>query len=204
MKHSFSHIAPNLGYLSTPINTHNGVFNQASQKCIDSRMKKITLPNNLKAIREYRGMSQEALAHLVGTKKGQIYKLETGERKLTHLWMAKLSLHLRCKPEDFVKELDILTLDNKTQENSENLRDSEIALIDAIKDLIQIMTLTNPNIHSMLRNAFSFQRAEYEEKNLPGAVQIMEILGRFVGEATPGTEQKLIRRLLQIAPAGSA
>lgn len=158
--------------------------------------------NNLKFIREYRGLSQDALAEKAGTLKGQIYKLENGERKLTHTWMMRLSAPLRCKPEDFVIEPNQLILDKDIKDNV--LRDGEIALIDAIKDIIQLMALSNPNMPAMLRNAFSYQRAEYEEKNLPMAVQVMEILGNYVGEQSSGTEQKLIRRLLQIAPAGSA
>lgn len=189
-----------MGYLSSKVVAHNGVFSKPFKNSSNLDMKNIRCPNNLKFIREYRGMSQEALSELVGTVKGQIYKLETGERKLTHAWMVRLANPLKCNPSDFVIDKNKLFLD----QYDDGLRDSEIAIIDAIKDLIQILCLTNPDISGMLRNAFSYQRAEYKDGGLKNAVQVMEILGRFVGEPSSGAEQTLIRRLLQIAPLGSA
>lgn len=155
-------------------------------------------PNNLKKLREAAGLSQDALAEKAGTIKGQIYKLESGERKLTLPWMVRLSKHLKCEPSDLVaKNITIASAPPA-------LRDSEIALVDAIKDLIQLLSLFHPDAPSMLRSAFSYQRTEYEEGDLHGAAQVMEMLGKFVGEPASGTQQTLIRRLLQIAPAGSA
>ncbi len=189
-----------MGYLSSGVIAHNGGLANIFKKSINPVMNNNKYPNNLKLIREFRGFSQEALAELAHTKRTQIYKLESGERKLTHPWMMRLAVPLKCKASDFIESPGKLVLDG----DQEILRDSEIALIDAIKDIIQLMTLTNANIPHMLRNAFSFQRAAYEDGEMPAAVQVMETLGRFVGETGQETEQTLIRRLLQIAPVGSA
>lgn len=55
-------------------------------------------PNSLKAWREFRGLSQEALGELVGTNGSQISMLETGERGLSAKWLRKLAVVLDTSP----------------------------------------------------------------------------------------------------------
>lgn len=60
---------------------------------------------NLKAWREYRGLTQEQLARAVGAShKSVIQKLEKGRKKgLTEEWMRRLARPLRCEPEDLLR-----------------------------------------------------------------------------------------------------
>ena len=55
-------------------------------------------PNNLKAWREFRGMSQEALAAKVDTTGSVISMLESGERGLSAKWLRKLAPALKITP----------------------------------------------------------------------------------------------------------
>lgn len=56
------------------------------------------MPNNIKAIREDRGLSQDQLAARLKPKttKAQISKLENGQRQLTHTWAERLAAALEC------------------------------------------------------------------------------------------------------------
>lgn len=62
-------------------------------------------PNNLKAWREFRGMSQAELAEAVGTNQNMIGYLETGDRGLSAKWLRRLSGPLRTTP-GFILEHD--------------------------------------------------------------------------------------------------
>lgn len=55
-------------------------------------------PNNLKAWREHRKMTQEALASEVGTTATVISMLEAGERGLSAKWLRKLAPALKITP----------------------------------------------------------------------------------------------------------
>lgn len=45
--------------------------------------------NNLKALREARGLSQEAAAEKMGTTRNQLAKLESGARRLSNVWIER-------------------------------------------------------------------------------------------------------------------
>ena len=51
--------------------------------------------NHLRAWREHRGLTQEALARAVGATKSAISKLEAGDRQLTERWLNKLARPLK-------------------------------------------------------------------------------------------------------------
>lgn len=55
-------------------------------------------PNNLKAWREYRQMTQSVLAEAVGTNANMIGYLESGERALSAKWLRRLAPALRITP----------------------------------------------------------------------------------------------------------
>lgn len=63
-------------------------------------MYKSWMANKITKLREAGGMSVEQLAALVGTSASQIYKLEKGERRLTDIWLTRLSVALQCEPYD--------------------------------------------------------------------------------------------------------
>ncbi len=50
------------------------------------------------------GMSQEALASLIGTKQPRVANIEAGEANITLRTLAQLSFALKCEPENFVVE----------------------------------------------------------------------------------------------------
>jgi transcriptional regulator with XRE-family HTH domain len=54
--------------------------------------------NHLRAWREARGLSQEALAKLVGTAGNVISLLESGERALSDKWLRRLAPALKTTP----------------------------------------------------------------------------------------------------------
>lgn len=57
-----------------------------------------TAANHLRAWREKRGLSQEALAKLVGTAGNVISLLESGDRALSDKWLRKLAPALGTQP----------------------------------------------------------------------------------------------------------
>jgi transcriptional regulator with XRE-family HTH domain len=58
--------------------------------------------NNIKELREQRGLSQAKLAELVGTSQPQIRRLELGERELTKSWAERLAPHLGVTAADLL------------------------------------------------------------------------------------------------------
>ena len=56
------------------------------------------IPNQLRAWREFRRMTQEELAAKADTTASQISMLESGERGLTHKWALKLAPILKTQP----------------------------------------------------------------------------------------------------------
>lgn len=56
------------------------------------------MKNRVKALRNAMGLTQPALAKLAGTTKNQITKLESGERRLSDHWAARLAPHLGVQP----------------------------------------------------------------------------------------------------------
>jgi transcriptional regulator with XRE-family HTH domain len=56
------------------------------------------IPNQLRAWREFRRMTQEELAAKANTTASQISMLESGERGLTHKWALKLAPILKTNP----------------------------------------------------------------------------------------------------------
>lgn len=63
----------------------------------DSRYRN-GMGSNLRLARDVSGLSQEALAELVGTTQVQIGRLEAGKRKLTKEWAERLAPHLKVTP----------------------------------------------------------------------------------------------------------
>ena len=57
-------------------------------------------PNAIRAIRLSKGLSQQALADLIGTSQSQIDRLERGSRRLTVDWLGKLSAALQVRGSD--------------------------------------------------------------------------------------------------------
>lgn len=58
--------------------------------------------NRIQQLREERGISQAALAKMVGTSQPQIQRLENGERRLTEDWMKRIAAALDVEPADLL------------------------------------------------------------------------------------------------------
>jgi transcriptional regulator with XRE-family HTH domain len=58
--------------------------------------------NHIKDLRQGRGWSQSKLAYSVGTSTQQISYLELGRRRLTDVWIFRLSRALECHPADLL------------------------------------------------------------------------------------------------------
>jgi len=79
-------------------NLHNLSKAVKSASSHNAEMDKNGGPNNLKAWREYREMSQEALGAKVGTTGTVISMLESGDRGLSAKWLRKLAPALEITP----------------------------------------------------------------------------------------------------------
>lgn len=62
-------------------------------------------PNNVREFRKALGLSLEALAGMIepSVTLDAVKKIEKSERELTHTWMLKLAIPLRCEPEDLIR-----------------------------------------------------------------------------------------------------
>ncbi|MEL6825695.1 MAG: helix-turn-helix transcriptional regulator [Pseudomonadota bacterium] len=61
-------------------------------------MTKTNVQNNLRAWREFRNLTQEELAELVGTTAAVISLLENGQRGLSATWLQRFAPHLQVSP----------------------------------------------------------------------------------------------------------
>jgi transcriptional regulator with XRE-family HTH domain len=81
---------------------------------------------HLKEWREHRQMTQEQLAELIGTNKGQIAKLETGRQRMNDDWLNSIAKALAAAPRQLMASPDAPTLDDliegTTREEVETLR----------------------------------------------------------------------------------
>ena len=80
----------------------------------------------------------------------------------------------------------------------QKLNDAEIALMDAIKSLIEIMLARHVATGAEFDHIFSFQRDGYLKKQMPTAAAVMEMLREF------SSTRSEHRGLLEKPPAGSA
>ena len=66
----------------------------------------MTEKNRIRKWRQHCGMTQSALAAIVGTSAPQIHRLEVGQRRLTQNWLTSLAQALHCQPVDLLPETD--------------------------------------------------------------------------------------------------
>ncbi|MBC8241318.1 MAG: helix-turn-helix transcriptional regulator [Alphaproteobacteria bacterium] len=60
------------------------------------------MDNQLRTIRQMRGLSVDQLARQVGASRSKLYKLENGSQHLTDVWIARLAKALGVAPADFL------------------------------------------------------------------------------------------------------
>ena len=72
--------------------------------------------NKIREIRQSKKMTAQELANLVGTAQSTIHRLETGQQRLTDIWMAKIAQALN------VDAIDLLVIANKTNTFHEEVK----------------------------------------------------------------------------------
>ncbi|MCZ4279782.1 LexA family transcriptional regulator [Kiloniella laminariae] len=60
------------------------------------------MDNRIKELRLAKGLTLQQVADKAGTTKAQVMKLEKGDRRLTDLWMVRLSIALACDPKELM------------------------------------------------------------------------------------------------------
>jgi len=70
------------------------------------------MQNNIRRVRLSQGLSLEKVAKAVGTTKGQIQKLEKGERRLTLGWMTRLARALNVSVAELLPRGEEIVDDN--------------------------------------------------------------------------------------------
>ena len=88
--------------------------------------------------------------------------------------------------------------------DSERLRDSEIAIVDAIKMMMEIMVATGVVKAEVFQRIFAHQRDGYIAKAMPNAAVIMEVLRGFAVSPARDSDREALREALDKPPQGSA
>lgn len=86
----------------------------------------------------------------------------------------------------------------------EPLRDSEIALMDAMKSIIEIILTANIAKPQVFDKLFASQSEQYEKKRMPAAIAVMELLREFVNNPNREKHRQSLRQILQESPKGRA
>ena len=93
-----------------------------------------------------------------------------------------------------------------SDERSENerLRDSEIAIVDALKLMMEVLVATGTVKTEVFERIFAQQRDGYITKEMPNAAVIMEVLRGFAAKPTEETEATTVESELDKPHQGSA
>ncbi len=84
------------------------------------------------------------------------------------------------------------------------LRESEIALMDAIKTLVELLLMRGLVDPVGLGKIFAFQRDGYLAKEQPTAAALMEHLRQYVTDPARAAERQTIQQLLAKPAQGQA
>lgn len=87
---------------------------------------------------------------------------------------------------------------------SDELRDTEIALMDAIKSILEVIMTAGIAKPELFDRMFSHQRDGYLAKGNGSAAGVMELLRAFVSDPTRAAHREGLRKVLTEPPAGSA
>ncbi len=89
-------------------------------------------------------------------------------------------------------------------EGDDRLRDSEIALVDALKMMMEIMVATGVVKAEVFQRVFAHQRDGYIAKSMPNAAVVMEVLRGFAVRPAADPDKEALRQALEKPPQGSA
>ena len=87
---------------------------------------------------------------------------------------------------------------------SKELSEIELALTDALKTILEVITQGLPGSEKYLARSFADQRDGKLLKELPNAAALFEMLRRFVADPNRQANREEIRKLLEEPPEGRA
>ncbi|MGD9738821.1 MAG: hypothetical protein AB7O56_10460 [Bauldia sp.] len=90
------------------------------------------------------------------------------------------------------------------QPKDERLRDSEVAIVDALKMMMEILVATGTVKPNVFEKVFALQRDNYIAKDMPNAAVIMEVLRGFAAKPIAAPGGNAGREELDKPPQGSA
>jgi hypothetical protein len=90
------------------------------------------------------------------------------------------------------------------ESDDDTLRDSEVALMDAIKTVLEVIIAKGISVPDTLASMFSQQSASYPQAEMPKAVFVMDSLRDFVLDPKRKELREQLRLTLQVPPKGSA
>jgi hypothetical protein len=88
--------------------------------------------------------------------------------------------------------------------DDDRLRDSEIAIVDTLKMLMEILIVTGTVKAAVFEQILAQQRDGYIAKEMPNAAVIMEVLRGFAAKSGTPAAKDAIRDELDGPPQGSA
>ena len=88
--------------------------------------------------------------------------------------------------------------------DQDEIRDTEIALMDAIKTVLEVMIGQEIASPVYLDKAFAGQRDAFLQRKMGSAAGVMELLRRFVTDPERGKRREQYRILSTELPKGSA
>lgn len=88
--------------------------------------------------------------------------------------------------------------------NSADLSDVEIALLDAIKTVMEIIMTTEIAKPIVFARMLGHQRDGYLAKKMPSAAAVMELLRTFAVDPQREAHREALRTILREQPKGSA
>ena len=92
-----------------------------------------------------------------------------------------------------------------TDARDDRLRDSEVAIVDAIKLIVEALTATGTVPGPVFEHIFAQQRSAYVAKGMANAAVIMEVLRGFASRpVTVPSGRAAIRAAMEKPPLGSA
>lgn len=87
--------------------------------------------------------------------------------------------------------------------DDDKLRDSEIAIVDALKLLMEVLVATGTVKADVFQRLFAHQRDGYIAKEMPNAAVIMEVLRGFAVPKSTEPKREALRKELDKPPQGS-
>ncbi len=91
-----------------------------------------------------------------------------------------------------------------TEQEHQGFSDTEIALIDVNKTIMEIIITVGLAKSSVLHRMLTGQRDQYLQKRMPDAAAVMEVLRKFAVDPKREAHREALRKLLTEPPRGSA